>query len=64
MKTPDLLAMELGQAVAIAEREGLKIEVVFTSPPKGAPDGVFRVIRYKTTNVGSIVLTAAKASLW
>jgi|GEM_PF-1728039 uncharacterized glyoxalase superfamily metalloenzyme YdcJ len=59
MKQPDVLALEIEQARAVCEKEGLEVEIVLTKPPSGNPDGLLRVVRSKFINENKIMLTVA-----
>jgi len=62
MKQPDVLAMELDRARAVCESEGLEIELVFSCPPGGTPQGVLRVIRCVRVSDRKLLLTVAYES--
>lgn len=58
---PDILGMELHDAEALLEAEGLTFVLVETKAVRGeAPDGTLRVVRVQTPVPGPMVLTVCR----
>ncbi|MGB9802512.1 hypothetical protein [Desulfofundulus sp.] len=57
---PDVLAFEVGEALALCRLLGWQVRVQLTAPPRGSPGGPQRVVRFIVTAPGEGVLTVAQ----
>ncbi|WP_041284831.1 hypothetical protein [Desulfoscipio gibsoniae] len=60
MKINDLLTLELDTALELCRSTGWRVEVEFTSPPRGEMTGRYRVLRGRELPGSIVMLTVAK----
>ncbi|MBS4008264.1 MAG: hypothetical protein KGZ45_07565 [Clostridium sp.] len=61
---PDLLANHLDNAVRLATEFGIGIQVVTTTPPRGAGPGPLRVVRQRLVDDGQMLELTVAAENW
>jgi len=60
MKKPDVLALELEEAMARCVRAGWDVKVIYTKAPGDMSQGRPRVLRFREVFPGKGVLTVAR----
>ncbi|WP_347490846.1 hypothetical protein [Desulfoscipio sp. XC116] len=58
-----LLILNLDTALKLCRSAGRRVDVEFTSPPRGELTGQYRVIRSRELSEGSVMLTVAREKL-
>lgn len=60
MDIPDVLALELSEAMTCCINAGLHAEVIFTMAPGSTSQGRPRVLRLRQISYGKVILTVAR----